>query len=86
MNTTDIAAKTRKSDGEFVGVRPDGREDILAKWPLRPIADTEIAAAALADPDAQPLAPENFGSKAASRRTRIRSAIGPILKRIGPLF
>jgi putative transcriptional regulator len=52
---TIITAKIRDSDGQLVQVHDDGRQTVLDKTPLRPMTEDEIMAAALSDPDAQPL-------------------------------
>lgn len=57
---TNIAAKVRKSDGKLVRVFPDGREEVLRERPVRPMTEEEIRAAALSDPDAQPLTEEQL--------------------------
>ena len=57
---TDTIAKTRRSDGTLVRVLPDGREEVIVKRPVRAMSDNQIAAAAAADPDAQPSTPEQL--------------------------
>ena len=57
---TDTIAKTRRSDGTLVRVLPDGREEVIVKRPVRAMSDDQIAAAAAADPDAQPSTPEQL--------------------------
>ena len=54
MSEITIVAK-RRSDGTLVSVLPDGLERPFPRVPLREMTDEEIEAAALADPDAQPL-------------------------------
>ena len=44
-----------QSDGTLVRVKPDGTEETVTVTPPRPISDEVITAAALRDPDAQPL-------------------------------
>ena len=45
--------------------------------PLRPVSDDEVMVAALADPDAQPLAPEDFKRRKRIPRVKIiRRALG----------
>ena len=45
--------------------------------PLRPMTDDEVMAAALADPDAQPLTPEDFARMRRTPRAKIiRRALG----------
>jgi putative transcriptional regulator len=57
---TIISSRIRKRDGQLVQVRPDGREEVMEKRPVRPMTDAEVHAAALSDPDAQPLTDEDF--------------------------
>jgi len=59
MNETTIIARKRR-DGTLVEVLNDGSERPLPKKPTRPMTDEEIEAAALSDPDAQPLTEEDF--------------------------
>lgn len=54
MNRTPISARVR-ADGSVVEALPDGTERPLPVRVMRPMTETEIEAAALADPDAQPL-------------------------------
>ena len=55
---TDTTARMRRSDGRLVRVHPDGREEVMVKRPVRAMTDAQITAAAVTDPDAQPLTPE----------------------------
>jgi putative transcriptional regulator len=59
MNKTSTTAKIR-SDGTVVEVLDDGGERPFPDVPMRAMTDEEIDAAALADPDAQPLTPERL--------------------------
>ena len=59
MNGRTIIARKR-SDGTVVEVLSDGSERPLPRKPMRPMTDEEIEAAALSDPDAQPLTEEDF--------------------------
>ncbi len=59
MGENRIVAR-RRADGRVVRVLPDGTERILSREPLQPMAEEEIEAAALSDPDAQPLTEEQF--------------------------
>jgi len=68
---TTITARIRSRDGQLVRVHPDGREDVLEKTPLRPMTEEEIHAAALADPDNQPLTPEELKRARPTPRARI---------------
>jgi putative transcriptional regulator len=58
MSKTSTTAKIL-SNGSVVEVLDDGSERPFADIPMRPMTDDEIHAAALADPDAQPITPEN---------------------------
>ena len=74
---TIISSRIRKTDGALVRIRPDGREEPLAKQPIRPMTDTEVEAAALADPDARPLTDEDLARATPTPRARIiRRALG----------
>ncbi|MEQ1709582.1 MAG: helix-turn-helix domain-containing protein [Terricaulis sp.] len=76
---TDIIAKTRKIDGRLVTVRvhPDGREEVVSGGVVRPMTKDEIEAAAMADPDAQPLTPEQLARTRPTPRAKIiRRALG----------
>ncbi len=59
MSNSDTIVTRRQSDGTVVRVMPDGTTQPLAEgtdWErLRAMTDEEVTAAALADPDAQPL-------------------------------
>ncbi len=59
MNETTIIAKKRR-DGTVVEVLSDGSERPFPDMPMRPMTDEEVEAAALSDPDAQPLTEEDF--------------------------
>lgn len=52
---TTTISRIRERDGALVRVHPGGREELSKKRPVRPMTEDEIHAAALADPDAQPL-------------------------------
>jgi putative transcriptional regulator len=43
-----------RADGNVVEVLPDGSERPFPDTPMRPLTETEIEAAAAADPDARP--------------------------------
>lgn len=57
---TIISSRIRQSDGQLVRVHPDGGEEVIEKQPVRSMTDAEVHAAALSDPDAQPLTDEEF--------------------------
>src|SRR4051794_6883535 len=59
MSETTITARKR-SDGTIVRVMPDGSEQPFPRTPMREMNDEAIEEAALADPDAQPLTPEQL--------------------------
>lgn len=59
MSERTITAR-RRADGTVVRVLPDGSERPFPQAPGRAMSDAEIEAAALADPDAQPLTPEQL--------------------------
>ena len=59
MSETIITARMR-DDGTVVEVLSDGSERPFPNIPMRSMADEEIEAAALSDPDAQPLTEEDF--------------------------
>jgi putative transcriptional regulator len=59
MNERTIIARIR-DDGTVVEVLSDGSERPLPDMPVRPMTEEEIEAAALSDPDAQPLTEEDF--------------------------
>lgn len=76
---TDTIAKTRKIDGRLVTVRvhKDGREEVVSAGAVRPMTKDEIEAAAMADPDAQPLTPEQEARARPTPRAKIiRRALG----------
>jgi putative transcriptional regulator len=54
-----VTAKVR-ADGTVVEILKDGAERPFPKRPMRPMTDDEVMAAALADPDAQPLTDEQL--------------------------
>jgi len=61
MRSREETIKARiRSDGTLVRVMPDGSERPLSPEPLLSMPEEEIEAAALSDPDAQPLTEEQF--------------------------
>jgi len=54
-----VTARVR-ADGTVVEILKDGTERPFPKRPMRPMTDEEVMAAALADPDAQPLTDEKL--------------------------
>lgn len=76
MSKTSTIARIRP-DGTVVQVLDDGTERPLPIGEMRPMTDAEIHAAALADPDAQPLTPERMASMKRVPQVRvIRRALG----------
>lgn len=78
--TTTIVAK-RQGDGTLVQVLPDGTTKLLedkTDWVrLRAMTDEEVHAAALSDPDAQPLTQERIAQMRRVPRARtLRRALG----------
>jgi putative transcriptional regulator len=76
MSKTTTIAKIRP-DGTVVKVLEDGSEQPLPVTPMRPMSEAEVHAAAMADPDARPMTPEEW--KAARRVPRaktLRRALG----------
>ena len=59
MSEKTIIAR-RRSDGTVVEVLSDGSERPFPDMPMRPMTDEEVEAAALSDPDAQPLTKEDL--------------------------
>ena len=79
-NSNTIVAK-RQSDGTLVQVLPDGTTQPLTgktDWErVRAMTDEEVTAAALADPDAQPLTDADFARmKRVPRAKTLRRALG----------
>jgi putative transcriptional regulator len=74
---TDIIARIRESDGQLVRVHDDGREEVMESHPIRPMTDDEVMAAALSDPDAQPLTEAELARmKRVPRAKILRRALG----------
>ncbi len=76
MSKTTTTAKLR-ADGTVVEVLADGSERPFAMTPIRPMTEAEIEAAALADPDARPMTPEELATARRVPRVRtLRRALG----------
>jgi putative transcriptional regulator len=77
MSKTDTIVRIHR-DGTMHRAMPDGREvPMPAPGPLAPMTEEEIHAAALADPDAQPLTEERLAQMKPTPRTKIiRRALG----------
>ena len=66
-----------QSDGTLVRTKPDGTEEKLVVHPPAPASDEAITAAALRDPDAQPLTdPDLARMKRVPRTKTLRRALG----------
>jgi putative transcriptional regulator len=75
MNETIITARMHK-DGTVLEVLPDGSERPFPEQQMRQMTEEEIHAAALNDPDAQPLAEADIARmKRVSRAKIIRRAL-----------
>jgi putative transcriptional regulator len=75
MSKTDIIARMR-ADGTVIEVLPDGTERPFPETPTRPMTEAEVHAAALADPDAQPLTEERLARmKRVPRAKTLRRAL-----------
>jgi len=76
MNKSIISAKIR-SDGKVIEILEGGNERPFPEIPMRPMTNEEIEAAALSDPDAQPLTEADFKRMKRTPRTKIiRRALG----------
>jgi len=76
MSKTSTTVKIQ-SDGSFVEVLDDGTEKFLPDAPLRPMTEEQVHAAALADPDAQPMTESDFSRMKRVPRTKtLRRALG----------
>jgi len=76
MSKTTTTAKMR-ADGRIVEVMSDGGERPFPVTPMRAMTETEIAAAAAADPDARPMTPEEFRTARRVPRVKtLRRALG----------
>jgi len=76
MSKTTTIAKIRP-DGTVVELLDDGSERPFPNTPMRPMTDEEIEAAAMADPDARPMTPEELAKAPRVPRVRtLRRALG----------
>jgi putative transcriptional regulator len=76
MSKTTTIARMR-SDGTVAEVLPDGTERPFPDTAMRPMTEEEVHAAALKDPDAQPLTEERLsGMKPVPRARALRRALG----------
>src|SRR6266536_5176738 len=66
-----------QSDGTLVRIKPDGTEEKMVVQPPAPLSDEAITAAALRDPDAQPLTEADLARmKRVPRIKTLRRALG----------
>ena len=76
MNKTSTFVRTQ-SDGTLVRIKPDGTEETVTVTPPKPVSDEAITAAALRDPDAQPLTDADLARMKRVPRTKtLRRALG----------
>ncbi len=76
MSKTSTIARMR-ADGALVEVLPDGSERPFPDKPMRPMTEEEAHAAALRDPDAQPITEEGLARMRRVPRTKtLRRALG----------
>jgi putative transcriptional regulator len=76
MSKTTTTVKIQ-SDGLLVEVLEDGTEKFLPDVPLRPMTEEQVHAAALSDPDAQPMTEADFSRMKRVPRTKtLRRALG----------
>ena len=77
MSKTDTTVRIHR-DGTLHRVMPDGSEvPMPAPGPLAPMTEAEVHAAALADPDAQPLTEERLARmRPVPRAKTLRRALG----------
>jgi putative transcriptional regulator len=76
MSKTTTTARIRP-DGKVVEVLEDGSERPFPKTSMRPMTEEEIQAAAMADPDARPMTPEQRAKARRVPRVRtLRRALG----------
>jgi len=66
-----------RPDGTVVEVLENGEERPFPKTPMPPMTEEEIHAAAMADPDARPMTPEELGKARFIPRTKsLRRVLG----------
>lgn len=86
MKETDIFVKMDRKGDLFREMR-DGTLEPMPVPPITPLADEEIQAAALADPDAQPITPENEGKlRPVPRIKTLRRALGLTQEEFGARY
>jgi putative transcriptional regulator len=76
MSKTTTFARTR-ADGTVVEVLEIGTEQSFLTTPMRPMTEAEIAAAAVADPDARPMTDADWQAASKVPRAKtVRRALG----------
>ena len=76
MSKTSTFAKMQ-SDGTLVRTKPDGTKETVVVSPPKPMSDEAITAAALRDPDAQPLTDADLARMTRVPRIKtLRRALG----------
>jgi len=76
MSETIITARIR-ADGKVVKVSKNGKETPFPKRPMRPMTESQVSAAAAADPDARPMTVEELRKvKRVPRVKTLRRALG----------
>jgi putative transcriptional regulator len=76
MSKTTITARIR-ADGKVVEVSEDGKETLFPSMPVRPMTESQVREAAMADPDARPMTDEDFQrAKRVPRVKTLRRALG----------
>ena len=76
MSKTSITVRIQ-SDGTMVRIKPDGTEEKMTVPPVAPRSDEGVTAAALRDPDAQPLTETDLARmKRVPRVKTLRRALG----------
>jgi len=76
MSKTSTFVKMQ-SDGTLVRIKPDGTEETVTVRPPAPVSDEAITAAALRDPDAQPLTDADLARMKRVPRTKtLRRVLG----------
>jgi putative transcriptional regulator len=76
MSKTTTTARIRP-DGTVAEILEDGSERPFPKTPMRPMTEEEIRAAAMADPDARPMTPEQRAkARRVPRVKTLRRALG----------
>jgi putative transcriptional regulator len=76
MSKTTTTARIR-ADGTVVKVSKDGKETRFPNRPMRPMTESQVSAAAAADPDARPMTAEELRkAKRVPRVKTLRRALG----------